>query len=268
MIVRSISGILLVSVILASLFLQWFPFFWFFIICYAFKESYRLNDKHTISAAYFWSSIVTLSCYLTAVLFHHGGYVVDGFLLGVLVFVFSGMLSYRTDGDPLFFDSFSKSFFLYFYPTVFFGSLLYIFLEFSNPSYWVLYLFVVMWLQDTLAYFCGKAIGRTPFSPHLSPKKTWEGSVLGLGLTVVLLWMFVGGFPNFFPENITNSILFYTVLVGIAGQLGDLLESLLKRVYGKKDSGKLIPGHGGVLDRFDSVTSGALVVLAFQVISL
>ncbi|MBL7741219.1 MAG: phosphatidate cytidylyltransferase [Chitinophagaceae bacterium] len=103
-----------------------------------------------------------------------------------------------------------------------------------------------IWINDTMAYIVGSIIGKTPLSA-ISPKKTWEGTVGGIILAVIISVVYSG----FKAEGIT--IVFITLIAAIAGTFGDLLESKLKRMAGVKDSGSLMPGHGGFLDRFDSL---------------
>ena len=120
-------------------------------------------------------------------------------------------------------------------------------------------LILMIWMNDTMAYIVGSFIGKTPFSP-ISPKKTWEGTAGGAILTIAgaAVWGY------FAPASIKQ---LYTMtdwmvlafLAAVAGTAGDLLESKLKRLAGIKDSGNIMPGHGGALDRFDSL----LVTLPF-----
>jgi len=106
----------------------------------------------------------------------------------------------------------------------------------------------VTWAADTTAYFVGRAIGRHPLAPHISPKKTWEGSIGGLIGTLLVAYAF------HWWLNFPLAHLFAMATLGnIAGQMGDLLESACKRSAGVKDSGGLLPGHGGVLDRIDAL---------------
>ncbi len=115
---------------------------------------------------------------------------------------------------------------------------------------WIFFLFFAVWAGDTGAYYIGRHFGKHKLYPRISPKKTLEGSVGGLfcSLAVSVISRFL-----FFPEyNLLHMILLGGAL-GIAGQIGDLSESLLKRSAGSKDSGSIFPGHGGVLDRFDSI---------------
>ena len=111
----------------------------------------------------------------------------------------------------------------------------------------VFFLFVLIWSSDTFAYFTGKFFGKHKMAPKISPKKTWEGFAGGVVLTLV-----AGFFVElYFPELRGNWIV-VGFLVSIFAPLGDLVESQLKRTFGVKDSGNIIPGHGGILDRLDS----------------
>lgn len=121
---------------------------------------------------------------------------------------------------------------------------------------------LVVCFNDMAAYFAGSKIGGPKICPAVSPKKTWSGSVAGLivGTLVGLLCRPLIP-PQFLPlDAATPVIVVLTVLVVIAAQGGDLAKSLLKRIHGVKDSGTLLPGHGGVLDRLDGILGGALAL--------
>jgi len=124
----------------------------------------------------------------------------------------------------------------------------------------ILFTLVLIWAGDTLAYFTGKAIGRIPMAPALSPKKTWEGAAANLvGSLIVAL-----GFSYWMQLDIWT-LIGIAAFANIAGQMGDLLESAYKRGANVKDSGALLPGHGGVLDRIDSlILAGPVVWAAYQ----
>lgn len=105
-----------------------------------------------------------------------------------------------------------------------------------------------IWINDTMAYIVGSLIGKTPLSP-ISPKKTWEGTVGGIILAVAVMWLL-----GYLSQS--TSVWLWAVIAAvaaIAGTFGDLLESKLKRLANVKDSGSIMPGHGGFLDRFDSL---------------
>ena len=123
---------------------------------------------------------------------------------------------------------------------------------------YLIYLLLITVFSDTFAYLTGRYIGKTPFAPTISPKKTVEGFVGG-----ILMGTFVG--TVFYFEVINPSIslvllIFVTLFLAIVGQLGDLVFSSVKRTFQVKDYSELIPGHGGILDRLDSLV---FVVLAF-----
>ena len=114
----------------------------------------------------------------------------------------------------------------------------------------VFFLFLVTWANDTAAYYTGMRWGRRPMAPVVSPKKTWEGAAGGLLVSVAAAFACHAWFV---PSITTADALWLGLLMGIAAPLGDLCESILKRSAGVKESGSLIPGHGGILDRIDSL---------------
>ena len=123
----------------------------------------------------------------------------------------------------------------------------------SGPQH-VLCLCAFVWMNDTGAYIAGRYCGKTPLAPRISPKKTWEGFWGGLAMNVLVALAI--SFALSYPISILGWI-FIGMLVGLYSVVGDLLESALKRAAGVKDSGTLLPGHGGVLDRIDSLISAA-----------
>jgi phosphatidate cytidylyltransferase len=132
--------------------------------------------------------------------------------------------------------------------------------------WWLLALFFMVWADDTFALLTGHYFGRHRLAPHISPAKTWEGFFGGLVFTVVAALVFLVAIPNAFghPLHVPwYHAAILGVLVGIVAPIGDLAESLLKRATGVQDSGTLIPGHGGILDRMDSLLFAVLVVLFY-----
>jgi phosphatidate cytidylyltransferase len=145
-------------------------------------------------------------------------------------------------------------------------------------AFWLLYLLSVVWAGDIFAYFVGRSVGRHLMSPRISPKKTWEGTAASLAASLVvgiLLFSHALQISSFLlrmgliqrrdglfglekPE--LWPIILLTIIVNIAAQLGDLVESLIKRGAGVKDSGAILPGHGGMLDRIDALLFAAPVL--------
>jgi len=124
---------------------------------------------------------------------------------------------------------------------------------------WLYLAFFATFGSDTAAYFVGRAIGRHKLAPRISPGKTWEGTVAGLFGAVLISLLFTLSTPLQLPLGYGHAVIL-GVLISVFGQLGDLIESLLKRNFGVKDSGNLMPGHGGLLDRLDSVLFAGVVV--------
>jgi phosphatidate cytidylyltransferase len=121
----------------------------------------------------------------------------------------------------------------------------------------MLLLFLVIWADDTLAYLVGRAIGRRRLFPSISPHKTLEGSIAGLVGSLLVAW----GFARLFWRTASvKEVILLAGLVALFGQIGDLAESAMKRGANLKDSGSALPGHGGMLDRVDSLLFGAPVL--------
>jgi phosphatidate cytidylyltransferase len=150
-------------------------------------------------------------------------------------------------------------------------------------AFWLLYLLLVVWAGDIFAYFVGRSLGRHLMAPRISPKKTWEGAAASLAASLVVgILLFnhalqISSFllrigliqrrdglfglekPEIWP------IVLLTIALNVAAQLGDLVESLIKRGAGVKDSGTILPGHGGMLDRIDALIFAAPVLWFYAV---
>lgn len=145
-------------------------------------------------------------------------------------------------------------------------------------AFYLLYLLLVVWAGDIFAYFVGKSVGRHLMSPRISPKKTWEGAAASLAASVLVGWLLFAHAEQISmtllraglitrPDGMYGSevpamgtVILLTVMLNIAAQLGDLVESLIKRGAGAKDSGAILPGHGGMLDRIDALLFAAPVL--------
>jgi phosphatidate cytidylyltransferase len=129
----------------------------------------------------------------------------------------------------------------------------------EHGPHWLMYALLLNWAGDIGAYYVGRNFGRHKLAPRVSPKKTWEGAAA----SVVVAVLIAGGYLLYFvPAVPVIAAIALTAAANIAGQLGDLAESAMKRGAGVKDSGALLPGHGGFLDRVDSTLFALPVVYA------
>ena len=118
---------------------------------------------------------------------------------------------------------------------------------------------LMLWGNDTGAYLVGSKFGRTKLFERHSPKKTWEGFIGGMVITIAIAFIL----DRFFTEEPLQNLIWMAVLISIFGTIGDLIESMLKRSLNVKDSGGILPGHGGLLDRFDGLLMAAPIVYAY-----
>lgn len=130
-------------------------------------------------------------------------------------------------------------------------------LDLNNGLTWFVSLLAIVFAGDVMAYLSGVVLGRHKITPRLSPKKSWEGAVGGLLGSLLAGY----GCSYFLPDASPAGLMLTAVLAGLIAQFGDFFESLLKRVADVKDSGTLMPGHGGVLDRLDGVLFASPVLL-------
>jgi phosphatidate cytidylyltransferase len=146
---------------------------------------------------------------------------------------------------------------------------------------WTIYTLLAVWAGDIFAYFVGKSLGRHRMSPHISPKKTWEGAAASIVASVIVGTLWIQHAPGISATLLRFGlierrdgmwglekpplwpIILLSAVVNIAAQLGDLVESLIKRGAGVKDSGTILPGHGGMLDRIDAMLFAVPVVWAY-----
>ncbi len=130
----------------------------------------------------------------------------------------------------------------------------------EHSPHWLMYGLLLSWTGDIAAYYVGRSFGRHKLAPRVSPNKSWEGSVGSLVASVLIggayLWRFL-------PEVPLLGAILLTIVANAAGQVGDLIESAMKRGAGVKDSGTILPGHGGFLDRVDSTLFTLPVVYAY-----
>lgn len=266
MILRAITGSVIVSVILASIWFgpQYFQYLWLILMFKGFLEAQGLHKIDSMRMTCFCASGIWLGTSLGFVASQSVSLLVGGCLLSLFLFFSMGIMDFKEESRETFYAKFSSSLVTFLYIGVFYTPVLYIAVLGARPKEFLLLIFAIMWLQDSFAYLGGRLFGKHRMSPDLSPNKTWEGAIIGLAIACLII-----GLVNlYFPRADSLALIILVVSVGIAGQIGDLMESFLKRSFNVKDSGQIFPGHGGVLDRFDSVVAGSIVFLVITLMEV
>ena len=210
-----------------------------------------------------WVSLpLALGCGSVPVLFGYGKNAVAYTVLVLTVMtVFAGMIVFSEKTDV---NDGSVMLLFCLYATLGFASL--VSLRAGNDvfkTYLYLWPFLAAWITDTFAYFCGRMFGRRKLCPKVSPKKTVEGALGGIVFCMIFSLLFGLIIAAISKTQIKwLSFLLIGLVLSIISQIGDLVMSLVKRKYGIKDYGNLLPGHGGILDRFDSVIATSLTLSA------
>ena len=179
------------------------------------------------------------------------------------LFVFAKCIHFLFDTKVSKIDSFSK--YVYLVGYIILPFIIITKIPFGKDGYnpkILISIFILIWTNDTFAYIVGKSIGRTKLFERISPKKTIEGFMGGVVFAVIISYLIAIYFIEIAEEKIYIWIII-ALIVGVFGTIGDLIESKFKRTAGVKDSGKIMPGHGGVLDRLDSVIFVAPIVFLF-----
>jgi len=210
-----------------------------------------------------WLTVVVGAITYSAFAAHAMGLIAADGLLIIIPFVFMLFITelWRNKANP--FINIALSLAAIMYIALPFGLMMYFFdpVSLSGPSHYgiVLGFLFILWLNDTGAYFVGSLIGRHKLFERISPGKTWEGSIGG-----ALFALFTAlGLSFIFKQLDGLQWITLAILIVITGTLGDLVESMLKRSLGIKDSGTILPGHGGLLDRFDAVLLSAPFVFVY-----
>ncbi len=262
---RTISGILFVISIIGALIIGKYSFLIVYgaILVLSMFEFYNLSLKARIKPQIFLGILIGLSIFIASYLFATGmieGILLTGFIPIVMtVFIFE---LYRNHRRPFHNIAFTYLGILYIaVPLSLFN-----FIVFGSTSVNITYsyeillgYFFLIWANDTGAYLFGVSIGKHRMFPRISPKKSWEGFFGGIIFTTIIAWAI-----SLYFHNITFAHwLMIGLISAIAGVFGDLVESMYKRSLEVKDSGKFLPGHGGILDRFDSIFLSAPIVFAY-----
>jgi len=275
---RAITGVLFVIVLVASVLLGPWVFSVFFLIIglLSLDEFYRITNADVINNTDIkdisnigikvnrWAGIALgAALFICLILIHLKDATISVFLYCIPFITLAFWLElFRKQPNP--FSSIAFTFLGVIYavlPFMFFFQLG--FLEGDYNFQYPLGFLIMLWASDTGAYLAGRTFGKTKLFERHSPKKTWEGSFGGLiisGLAAFIL-------SRFFPGIETWQWLISSVIIVVFGTYGDLTESMLKRSYHIKDSGNIMPGHGGFLDRFDGLLLAAPLVYLFLLLS-
>ncbi|MDO4703486.1 phosphatidate cytidylyltransferase [Tannerella sp.] len=261
--VRTVTGIVYVAVIVLAMTLHPYTFLALFTLVvglslHEFQVLIRHSNGTETSASHYKKSFfrwleIAGGIYLFAASFFYASgqaseIIYAPYLLFLIFVLIAGL--YHKEENPV--NRWATTFFLQFYGSGLFSMLNFVMFDPTDKAYYPyygLFIFIFIWLNDTGAYLVGTTFGKRRMFPRVSPLKSWEGFAGGL----VIAWMAALTLAYFYPAvNWYHWIAFATIIV-IFGTWGDLVESLIKRTYGVKDSGTLLPGHGGILDRFDSM---------------
>ncbi len=262
MIIRTISGIIGLPILAVFLVLggNWLKLGILFLSLAGLFEFYKAVSKKIMPVHIFgfWASIFY-------VVFLGENIEIEYYRMGIMIFVV-GVFSFTVFmHDKINIHDVCATFVGFFYITFMLGNI-YLIREEIHGEFFVWLIFISAFCSDTGAYFTGSAIGKHKLTPVLSPKKTYEGAIGGIVFTAI-----VSGVYGYFMYAVwrvggENMFLFYA-LAGAVGsvfaQTGDLAASSIKRFVGIKDYGKIMPGHGGVLDRFDSVLFTSPLIYIF-----
>ncbi len=261
-ITRTISGAVFVVLVIGSILLHPYAFAGlFFIVSFlGLREFYSL---HKIRGIAFLGGILAGSwAYLSLTLYAHHLITEYSFLLVLLNLLFAGLpfLISLFSGTESPFTSIALTLLGILYIPLPLALINFFF--YTGGHYGLcspvlpMSIFFLIWTNDTFAYLTGSWLGRHKLFERISPKKTWEGSAGGALFTLILTWILSG----YFPVLSTGQWLVLAAVTIVFGTLGDLIESMMKRSLMIKDSGNLIPGHGGILDRFDATLAVAPVI--------
>lgn len=241
--VRTLSGAVFISLILVPLFLNnplYFSLILFGFMFLGLMEYGKLFQHSKEVSINWWLN--TIFCFIASYFFLHA----DPVYIFPLFFFWSLIELWRKKEHPL--NNIGVSLFGFLYVCV--PILLAIIMNQHDHNAFPLLagMFILIWTNDTFAFLSGKFFGKTKLFERISPKKTWEGTIGGLIFTVLMAFALSSLFDS-------ERILFWVIssaIIAPTAIFGDLLESLFKRSLGVKDSGNIMPGHGGILDRFDA----------------
>ncbi|QWX84379.1 phosphatidate cytidylyltransferase [Cellulophaga sp. HaHaR_3_176] len=251
---RLITGIVYVVLLLSAIFLSSDAFDFLFMVfglacLFEFKRMAKLKGYYIFVAylALWWSFIYFITDY------SYSQSIVN-VLMFITITINIVLLFYLFSTKPKIFTQLQKFLISLFYiggGCIFLTMIPY--QENSFAKFLIMGIFILIWVNDSFAYLVGKSIGKNKLFPSVSPKKTWEGAIGGLVFSLIAAFIM----SKFEAHISLYQWLILAIVIVVTGNLGDLLESKFKRAAGVKDSGAILPGHGGMLDRLDSLVFAA-----------
>lgn len=228
-------------------------------------EFYQILNKKDLSHNTKYGPFVNVVVYtlLTLVFFD---IISDKFLFLIVPLMLILVLQELFTKDEIPYQNISSTLFALLYITLPFAALNYIsfnleiYAKIGLSENWSLLtgFFIILWASDSMAYLVGSKLGKHKLFPRVSPGKTWEGFIGGVVFSILAGYLY-----SYFTGSSAFHWIIMAVIISVFGMLGDLSESLLKRSAGVKDSGNLLPGHGGVLDRFDGIFFSSPLILTY-----
>ena len=265
---RSITGVLFVATIILCISWNEYSTGVLFLIAstLATYEFYQILNKRKLSQNTKYGPFVNVIIYTLLSLYFIGIIKDDRYLFLIVPFMIILVLQELFYKGSIPYQNISSTLFALLYITLPFAILNY--LSFNEEIYekislsenWSLLagFFIILWTSDSMAYVTGRLIGKHKLFPRVSPGKTWEGFIGGITFSILAAYLF-----SYFTESSAQHWIIMALIISIFGMLGDLSESLLKRSGEVKDSGNILPGHGGILDRFDGILLSAPLVLCY-----
>ena len=261
---RSLTAVFFVIVMVGSVLLgqNVFSALLFIVTILSLNEFISIVSTDKIQPAVWPTLVAGSACYGILAFKALGMIAAEGLFL-ILPFVFMLFVAelWRRKKNP--FHNIAMSLTGIIYISLPFGLMIYFFdpVVHTGPLHYgiVLGFLLILWLNDTGAYFVGSLVGKHKLFERISPGKTWEGSAGGALFAVLTAW----GLSYVFTQLDSQQWIILALLIVITATLGDLVESMLKRSLGIKDSGDILPGHGGMLDRFDAVLLSAPFVFVY-----
>ena len=265
---RALTGAVIVLAIVGSLLFDKHIFSALFLVITIFGtyEFYKMLANTKYKAQTIFGTTISAILYTILALIAHG--YLNALYLSIVVvlfFIIPIRELYRDSKCPI--PNIAQTLFGILYVGLTFGMLNFLFYHGykGNETYhFILAFFAVVWTSDTFAYLTGVSIGKHKLFKKISPKKSWEGFFGGLIAAITVGYIF----SIFYTELDSIAWMAYAFFISIAGVYGDLIQSMFKRSLDLKDSGKILPGHGGILDRFDGVFLAAPVAIAYIMLVL